>query len=461
MNRRTTCTMLMLMMCLGPLRLHAQSGALDTSFGPGTGVDLAVYSIAMQTNGQILIGGDFTSFDDVERVNVARLNANGSRDDSFDPGAALDGSFPYANTVALQASGKLLVGGSFTNIVATNFARLNTNGSLDVSFTTLADDTVNAVVIQTNGSILIGGFFTHVNGRARTGIARLDSNGALDLGFNPVLSGALSAVYSLALQGDGRILIGGSFTNVSATLRTNIARLNTDGSLDTSFKPVSAGGGQFSLAVFYGVAIDAQGRVVVGGDFASVNGLVRTNLARFNSDGSLDTGFNPAAGTDYPVNSLALEKYGKILVGGYFNTVNGVINNYIARLDSDGSLDPSFNTGSGPSDVVYSVVLQPDGKVLIGGAFTEFNTTPRSGVARLQNVVTVSPPQLFNPVFSNNVFQTSVATVTGKNYTLQFKNALSDSAWTSLTPVPGDGTIKTLTDPSATGPRRFYRMDLQ
>jgi len=444
-----------------PQQLHAQSGTLEdtNTFNPGFGVDLAVYSIAIQTNGQILIGGDFTSFDNTNRVNVARLNANGSLDDGFDPSAAFGGSFPYVNTVALQASGSVLVGGSFTNSAATNFARLNPNGVLDTTFTMVADDTVNAVVVQTNGSSLIGGFFTHLNGQARTGIARVDSNGVLDMGFHPTISGGFSAVYSLALQGDGKILIGGSFTNINGSARTNIARLNTDGTTDGSFKPVSVGGGQLSPAVFYALALDAQGRVVGGGDFASVNGLVRTNLARFNSDGSLDTNF--FAGTDFSVTSVAAQTDGKILIGGYFNTVNGTTQNYITRLNSNGSLDGGFNMGGGgASDVIYSIALQPDGKILIGGAFTEYDSMTSYGIARLLNTVG-GPPPLFNPFFSNNVFGVSISTVAGKSYTLQFKNALSDSTWTSLPAVPGDGTIKALTDPSATVSRRFYRAQVQ
>jgi len=98
--------------------LLAQSGSVDPAFDPGTGVDLAVFWITPQANGQILIGGDFTSFDDVERINIARLNANGSRDDGFDPGTALDGPFPYVNSIAVQPGSKILVAGSFTNSVA-------------------------------------------------------------------------------------------------------------------------------------------------------------------------------------------------------------------------------------------------------------------------------------------------------------------------------------------------------
>jgi len=192
-------------------------------------------------------------------------------------------------------------------------------------------------------------------------------------------------------------------------------------------------------------------------NIASVNGLVRTNLARFNSDGSLDTNFNAAAGTDFPVYALVVQSDGKILLGGNFNTVNGTIQKYIARLNSNGSLDGRFNLGgAGATDVIYAIALQPDGKVLIGGGFTEFNGTPRSGIARLQN-----PPELINPAFTNSTFTVSVATLAGKSYTLEFKNSLADSTWTGLPAVAGDGTVKTLVDSSATVPRRYYRVNLQ
>ena len=452
---------------LVPQQLHAQSGMLDTNtFNPGTGVDIAVYSIAIQANGQILIGGDFSSYNDVERIAVARLNANGSRDDSYNPGSALSGSFPSVYSVALQSSGKVLLGGNFTTTSGTNLARININGNLDVPFVAGTDTngTISAVSVQTNDSILLGGSFTQVNGAPRSSVARLSASGIVDSGFNPSLAGGFSEILTMALQGDGKILIGGSFTNVNTSARTNIARLNSDGSLDTNFKPISVNGGTYAPAIpglVNALALDGQGRVLVGGDFVTLNGQVRTNLARLNPDGSLDGTFNPAAGTDYPVTSLAIQRDGKILLGGYFNTVNGVTNNFIARLSSDGILDATFNTGSGASDVVYAVALQPDDKVLIGGAFTEFNGTGNAGIARLQNFIPISPPQLLNPFFSNNVFRVSVATFAGKNYTLEYKNAFTDATWTALPSVGGDGTVKTLTDSSATVPRRFYRVDVQ
>jgi len=450
----------------------AQSGALDLSFDPGSGIDPgdSVYSIAVHTNGQVLIAGSFTTFNGAARTNIARLNPNGSLDTGFDPGPALGSSFPYLNAVVLQASGKVLLGGSFTTSKRTNLARLNTNGTLDTSFVaaTDANGSVSALAVQTNGSVVVGGYFAKVNGASRTNIARLNSDGSLDPGFTNTVSGALSEVLALALQSDGKIILAGSFTNVSGTnlsgsMRTNIARLYADGGLDSGFKPVSVSGGGLFPAVpgiFYAAAVDGQGRVLAGGDFTSVNGVARTNLVRFNGDGKVDPTFNPAAGTDFAVNSIVVQLDGKILIGGYFTVVNGTSRNYVARLNSDGTLDNTFNVGTGASDVIYAMALQSDAKVLIGGGFTSYNGTNRSGIARLQNALTVPSPLLVNPSWSNSSFRVSAATISGKSYVLEFKNALSDSTWTALPAVPGDGTVKTLMDASATVARRFYRVEV-
>ena len=439
---------------MGPI-LQAQPGTLDPGFNPGTGVDQSVYSIALQSDRKILIGGDFTGFNGAARTNIARLNPDGSGDTNFVPGSAVGSSSPSVNSVVLQADGKVLLGGSFSGAVGTNLVRLNTNGAVDMSFATAADYAVNSVVVQTNGSVVIGGFFTKVSDTPRTGIARLNTNAVLDAGFNPSLSGGSSAVYALAAQSDGKIIVGGSFTNVNGTPTTNLARLNVDGSLDQNFKPVFFAK-ESGTPILYALAIDGQGRVLAGGDFASFNGATRSNLVRLNSDGGLDPNFNPAAGTDSAVYSIAVQNDGKAFLGGLFTLVNGANRNYIARLNSDGSLDTTFNPGSGANYVVYSVALQSDGKVLIGGSFTEFNGTPRGGIARLQN-----PPQLVNPLFSNNVFNVSILTLKGQSYILQFKNSFIDNIWTALPAVTGDGTLKTLTDPSATGGRRFYRVQVE
>ena len=437
---------------VGPFLL-AQSGSLDPTFNPGTGVTNTVESIAVQSDGRIVLGGDFSSFNGMARTNVVRLNPDGSADTNFVPGSAVGSSSLGVYAVALQSDGKVVLGGNFTGALGTNLLRLNTNGAVDSSFAAATDDAVNALVVQTNGSIVIGGFFTQANGAPRTGIARLNTSAGLDASFNPSLAGGSSAVYGLALQSDGKIVVAGRFTSVNGTPTTNIARLNTNGSLDTTFQPVSVTG---QFPAFYAVAVDGQGRALAAGDFSSVNGVTHTNLVRLNADGTLDATFSPAAGTDAYVLSIAVQSDGKILVGGLFTFVNGTPRNYLARLNADGTLDASFVPGSGPNYLVYSLAVQSDCKVLVGGAFTQFNGTPRGGIARLQNL-----PQLVNPLFSNSVFNVSISTVAGQNYILQLKNSLTDIVWMALPSVPGDGTLKTLTDPSATAGRRFYRVQVQ
>jgi uncharacterized delta-60 repeat protein len=439
----------------------AQSGGLDSTFHPGTGVNQSVYSIAVQGDGNVLIAGDFSSFNSVPRTNIARLTSTGSLDTSFDPGATIGGSFTYLNAVATEFNGEVLLGGSFTGPASTNLARLNTNGTSDAAFMCESDDTINAVIVQTNGAMLLGGFFTEVDGSARSAVAQLSGDGVLDLAFKPVLAGELfSSVFALTLQKDGKIIVGGSFTNVSGTTTTNLARLNTDGTPDTSFKKVSFGSGQLSSAI-YATAVDGQGRILAGGDFGTVNGLVRSNLVRFTRDGTVDTTFGAIAGTDSAVNAIQTQTDGKVLIGGYFTVVNGISRNYIARLNADGSLDSSFDPGTGPDAVVYSLALQQDGKVLVGGAFTHFAGAVRGGIARLQNTISLPAPEVFDVGLKNAVFGVSIFTVSGRNYALQFKDSLSDNAWRALAPVAGTGDVVTLSDPNATAPQRFYRVQVE
>ncbi len=463
-NRRMRAVRLAVLLRLAVMApgLEAQSGALDTSFDPGTGVDQLIYSIAVQDDGKILVGGDFTSFDGTPRTNIARLNVDGSLDTSFDPGPGVGGPFPYVNAVAVLPDRKVILGGSFASVGGSprsNLARLNSTGGLDGTFMAQTDDTVNAVMVETNGSVVLGGFFTQVNGTPRMGVARLDASGVLHPGLNLIVTGGFSAIFALALQNDGKIIIGGSFTNISGSARTNVARLNADGSLDSNFLASSVGGGQLSPAVITAVAVDGADRVLLGGDFTSVNGADRTNLARLNSDGTLDGRFNPTAGTDFGVNSIIVQNDGKVLVGGFFNEVNGSTYNHIARLNRDGTLDGSFDPGAGASDVIYSLALQADGNVLLGGGFTDFGGTPRNGIARLQNILTIPAPEVFAPELRNQVFTASTLTLRGRTYVLEYINALAETNWTSILPeTAGDGTAKTFTDQTATVSQRFYRM---
>ena len=372
----------------GIARLNAD-GSLDTSFNPSTGVRGFVNSITLQPDRKILIGGGFTSYNGIARKDIARLNADGSLDLGFDPGMRSDNSF-YA--LALQPDGKILIGSSnlmlFKGTVRRSIARLNPDGSLDMGFNlgNGANSTVQSVALQPDGKILIGGLFTSYNGTARNRIARLNADGSLDTGFDPG-AGANSTVQSVTLQPDGKILIGGSFSSYNGTARNRIARLNADGSLDTGFDPDAGANNTIQEVVK-----QPDGKILIGGEFTSYNGTAHNRIARLNANGSLDTGFNPGMGANGSVRTLVLNPDGKILIGGLFTSFNGTARNRLARLNADGSLDAGFDPGTGANQSILDVALQPDGQILIGGVFTSYNGTGRNRIARINGGGDGTPP---------------------------------------------------------------------
>jgi uncharacterized delta-60 repeat protein len=380
-------------------RLNAD-GSLDTTFDPGSSG--FVYAITVQPDGKILVGGFFARLGGggtgtTDRHNIGRLNADGSIDQSF--GSAAD-SFVY--TLALQPNGQILVGGFFTALGGSpasqasrsNIGRLNADGSLDTSFNPGADNGVHRLVVQPSGNILIAGMFTKLGGggtgtTARIHIGRLTANGSVDAGFNP---GANDLVETIAAQPDGKILVGGAFTmlggGTGTTTRNNIGRLNADGSLDISFNPGTEGG--FSVNVF-ALAVQADGKIVIGGKFTKLGGgtgtTPRSNIGRVYPGGSLDTDFDP--GTNNRVFAMALQPDGKVLIAGDFTTVGGggtgtISRDRIARLNADGSVDLGFNPGA--NGTVLALAVQSDGKILVAGQFSSLGgagTTPRASIGRL------------------------------------------------------------------------------
>ena len=317
---------------------------------------------------------------------VLRSPAASPTADSFNAGAGGGAEEAVVNSLAVQVDGKILLGGIFTTLGGqsrTNFGRFNANGSLDTTFNPMTNGTVSCVAVQADGKILVGGFFTNLAGQPCNSIGRLNADGNLDTLFNP---GADSTVYRLALQADGKILVGGTFTTLGGQARNYIGRLNSDGSLDTTFNP-GAGGRVLSLA------LQSDGKILVGGSFTTLGGQPRNNIGRLNTDGSLDTAFNP--GTDFhtEVDSLIVQADGKILVGGAFATLAGQPRNNIGRLNSDGSLDTAFNPGA--SSTVTCLALQADGKILVGGTFLTLGGQPHNYIGRLN--ATGGLDTAFNP----------------------------------------------------------------
>ncbi len=364
--------------------VFAAAGDPDLSWNPSVSGGLGrVHATAVQADGKIIIAGDFTTVLGVARNNIARINTNRTLDTTFRPDP--NGS---VWALAVQNDGDIVFGGDFSSVrndsVGTTFstrsrlARYNADGTLDTTFATGVTSSASVVytlALDQSGRLLVGGIFTTIGGSPRPNIARLNQvNGTLDT-FNPGPSGSVRA---MAIQDDGKIVIGGGFDGVGSTARNRIARVNADGSLDTTFNP-NANAGVLALAV------QRDGKVLLGGDFTSVGSTTRNRIARVNADGSLDTTFTASANGF--VNAITPQADGKILYGGNFTTVTS-LTGFLARLNADGSADTAFDPAANAE--VYTITLDNDGGILVGGRFTFWTGATTSGVnlsgsARLAN----------------------------------------------------------------------------
>ena len=293
-----------------------------------------------------------------------------------------EGTQNFTVTLSAPTGGSVIV----DNAVAT--VSILEPGANDPSYSsTFINNTVAKVLVQPDGKLLIGGYFSQVGDNSQQGIARLTATGAVDPGFAIGGAGTDTFVVDIARQPDGKILVCGDFSTMMGVARNRIARLNVDGTLDASFNPGTGADGTVNAVI-----VQPDGKVLIGGEFTNVNGSAREYVARLNADGSLDTGFTGPdfAGTGgWRVASLALQADGKLLVGGVYYFDDGGAG--ICRVTTSGARDSTFDgVTSGPQNGgflsrVNSVALQLDGKILITGDFASYNGEARRGFARLSN----------------------------------------------------------------------------
>jgi uncharacterized delta-60 repeat protein len=379
----------------GMARLDAVTGLAD-SFDPNTAGNPigSVFSIAVQADGKILAGGDFLSIGGQTRNCIARLDPATGLADSFNPNAN-----HFVFSIALQPDGKILAGGFFTGIggqTRHRIARLDATTGLADSFDPLASSYVNSIAVQADGKIVAGGAFASVRGQTRNCIARLETDGRLDQTLNLSMPSVSTLVTATAVQPDGKVLIGGIFTSVLGVTRHNIARLNTDGTLDTAFDPNAIG-------IVESIAVQADGKILAGGQFSgpnSIGGQTRNRLARLDATTGLADSFDPNANNT--VYAIAVQADGKILASGNFTNIGGQTRKYIARLDAATGLADSFDPG--PNGPVFSTAVQTDGKILAGGQFNGPNSIggqTRNRIARLDT--TTGLADSFDPNASDEV----------------------------------------------------------
>ncbi|HEV7643917.1 MAG TPA: FG-GAP-like repeat-containing protein [Pyrinomonadaceae bacterium] len=359
----------------GYFRRLNTDGSSDNTFASVYAQEVAeTVRLAQQSDGKILVGGTISVNGRRFVNNLIRLNFDGSPDPTFTAAVNVN-NIPCC--LQVLPDDKILVGS--TSASGSSLIRLNSNGSLDDTFSAPVvggGTALTNIAVLPDGKILVSGF---INSRV---IVRLNSNGSLDNTFDsggPVTSTPVLKIVPLA---DGKIIITGGFTAIAGIPRGRIARLNANGSLDNTFNPPVGADNSIGNAV-----ILPDGKILIAGSFTAYNTTPRKYLARLTSDGALDPTFaDPGiTGISGGVGQVKILPNGKILIAGSFNTVGGNSSPNIARLNADGTWDPTFNVGTGTNAGVGSMILQPNGRIVIAGSFTLYNGQPVLGIARLIN----------------------------------------------------------------------------
>jgi uncharacterized delta-60 repeat protein len=340
-------------------------------------------SITEQPDNKLILLGLFTTYKSQTYYRIIRIDQYSNIDTSFIVGTGFISNVP--KVLNLQSDGKMIIGGDFTTysgVTSNKIIRLNSNGSVDNTFnvgTGFSGTTVNSLQIQSNGKVIAAGNFTSYQGNTTQRIVRINTDGSWDNSF----SGATdSTINSTQLQSDGKILAGGNFT----LPYNRICRFNTDGSVDTSFDPV----GGFNLAVGP-IKLQSDGKVICGGSFTSFDSPSYSpkRIARLLSNGSYDTSFNTGTGFNTTVNTIQLQSDGKIIIGGNFTSYNGTTSNRIIRLNTDGTVDNTFSIGTGFNNNVYSITVLSSDDILVSGDFTTYNGNSAIKLIKLNSNGTV------------------------------------------------------------------------
>ncbi|HET6226968.1 MAG TPA: T9SS type A sorting domain-containing protein [Bacteroidia bacterium] len=346
-------------------------GYLDKTFNIQTGSNNPIQDIVELENGKLLLAGEIYTYNGKTQKYFTRINADGSNDDTFHVNMV----GYQINSIAVRGDHKIVIGGGLT------LARMNEDGTVDASFVSGIGrySTVNKVLLQGESKVYIAGTFTEYDSVSRNGIARLNDNGSLDNSFNPG-TGANQTVQDIALQSDGKVIVVGEFTSFNTVAKNYIVRLNKDGSIDPTFNAGGVGANGYYIAK---VVIQPDGKIIIVGSITSYNGVTVNKIARLNSDGTLDTTFNSGSAVDKGIYSISLQQDGKIIIGGEFTKYNGISSPNLARLLPDGTFDTEFNVGTGPNYYLTKTTVQRDGKILIAGAFTDYNKIGRNRITRL------------------------------------------------------------------------------
>ncbi|MFK8055366.1 MAG: T9SS type A sorting domain-containing protein [Saprospiraceae bacterium] len=367
----------------------AQVGTLDSTFLSGDGPNRQVKTIAVQPDGKILIGGGFVEYDGIDITRLARLNADGTLDNSFRIG---DGPSGTVEKIELVEDGKMFVVGSIStyNGVRSDFiVKLNDDGSRDNTFNIIHNSGVSSsasdLVVLEDGSIFIAGGIRDFNSTGLDFLVKLNPDGSQNTDFDQG-SGFDRSINAIDMQSNGKIIVGGNFTEYNGQAIRYLARLNINGTLDTTFNTDERGPSNKISEV----KVLADDRIIVAGSIGNYNGISTNDVIKILPDGELDISFQPSVSD---AEQIFVQPDGKVIVVGPYTFLNADRRS-LMRYNSDGTFDSLFisGMGAGPNAKLESCALQSDGKILIGGtfSFTTYDSTRINILARINGDVQVS-----------------------------------------------------------------------
>ena len=389
--------------------IQAQSPLIDYSF-LAVPPNVVVYKIVEQADGKILVGGGFFNYAGSGKQNLVRLNYDGTVDTTFNMGGL--GPDNTVRDIILMNDGRIIVCGNFVSYNSTGCCfviRLLPDGSVDNTFNVppgVINGAVLAIELHTGDKVIAAGEFFTCYGSSQPHITRFNSDGSLDTTFN-IGTGFNLNVFDLLVLPDSRILVAGKFNSFNGTTCGNIALLSPSGPYDVSMNNAPGFSGM-GISTAYDLELQADGKVLVAGDFNYHNGQLITGIARLDINGSRDLTFTPPLYPYAIVKAIAVQTDNQILVGGEFTSsmynVGITGPNRIVRLNTDGTIDNTFAAGIGmpsPAAFVNDITIESDNKVLVGGLFDSFDSeTLYQQIIRLnENATSISETIVSNEQF--------------------------------------------------------------
>lgn len=386
------------------IRLHSD-GSPDFTFNTGTGFNDDCSALFLQSDNKILIGGKYTQYNGENNNRIIRLNEDGSKDSDFLTGSGISNGVVYV--IKTDVSGNIMVGGSFSDSYngteVNRLILLNPNGTLKSDFDIGSGPASASVLTLSNDlddSWHIGGSFSVFDSQNQGRLAKIDKNGSHDISYLSADVGFNNSVFKVLPLSDHKVMVFGNFSKYNEILTSKVIRISSEGVLDKNF---NSGGTGTNNAIRAAVQ-QLDEKLIIGGSFTDYNGTMCNRIARILPEGELDTEFVTGTGCNGQVLGIALQSDQKILVAGNFTKYNGVTVGRIVRLLQNGSPDPTFDAGSGADAAIEAIWVQADGKILLGGRFAVFNGVSYSRLVRLNSDGSFDSSFSIGTGFDKNVY---------------------------------------------------------